>query len=1010
MLLKPAASWIPVSHRLVLAEKPSVARDIARVMGATRRRDGWLEGEGLRVSWCVGHLVELAEPGAYAEGWKSWRMDELPMLPDDFKLSARDSGKDQWKVVRSLLRDADCAEVINACDAGREGELIFAYAYQLAGGKAPVRRLWISSMTDAAIRAGLSDLRPGAELAPLEAAARCRSEADWLVGLNATRAMTLRMREEGGGALLSLGRVQTPVLAMLVDREQEIEDFEPQDFWQLLLTLEAEAGQWQATWTGQDAEGKDLDRLFKKEEAEALAARVAGHDGVVAEVERKRKHEKPPLLYDLTSLQREANARFGLTAKQTLDIAQRLYEVHKVLTYPRTDSRHLGSAMVPRLPDLISALRFAPYQPHAEAILARWPVKLTDRVIDDAEVSDHHAIIPTGTDPRPLGLAPMEKRVFDLVARRFLAVFFPDAVFANAKVTARVAEERFLAKGRQRLSAGWQEVDPPRSLTKQKDVILPAVDEGDAAAQIGQELKQGQTRPPRRFNEASLLGAMERAGEGLDEAELRRAMKRKGLGTPATRAAIIETLLRRRYVTRDQRELLPTPQGRALIQALPVEALRSPRMTGEWEARLSAIAEGDEDRAAFMADARAFAAEVVEALRGSAVDKVLARRLSPPEEPGERLDACPRCQGEVRAQSRGWRCAGCGLYIPSQVASRDISARMARALLRDGETPAVKGFKSRAGKRFTAALRLDEDGKVVFHFPDPESLGPCPACQQPVRRRGKVWTCDTGRECAFVVFAEMSGRETQDEDVRALLAEGRTSLLEGFSSRDDRSFSGVLEWREGRVRVREVDPRAFKTVDVPCRRCGAVLRFEDGRWRCAGACGLSLPGEVASRPLRAEEVSALMREGQTGRLYGFRQSSGALFQGWLRLDDNGRVQLEFGGGEPARPIPPGGPPPAFGERVDCPRCVQSGSLDPGYVIAGRSAWGCSRWREGCTMALPFEHLGVRITDDEAQRFFGKAKATRYLKGFVGPEAAGRACRLVFDPEAARGWSFEPRRR
>ena len=335
---------------------------------------------------------------------------------------------------------------------------------------------------------------------------------------------------------------------------------------------------------------------------------------------------------------------------------------------------------------------------------------------------------------------------------------------------------------------------------------------------------------------------------------------------------------------------------------------------------------------------------------------------------------------------------------------------MAKALLQSGETPAVKGFKSRAGKKFSAALRLDEEGKVVFHFPDPEALGRCPACQQPVRRRGKVWTCDTGRECAFVVFAEMSGRETQDADVKALLAEGRTGLLEGFKTRDDRPFSGVLEWREERVRVREVDPRSLVTVDAPCRRCGAVLRFDVKRWRCSGSCGLSLPAEVASRPLRPPELSALMREGQTGRLYGFRQSNGTLFQGWLRLDDQGRIQLEFGGGEDTRVLPPGSPKPAFGQRVDCPLCVARGSLDPGYILAGRAAWGCREWKAGCGMALPFVHLGVDITEDQALRFFGKSKATHYLKGFVGPEAAGRPGRLVLEPEERRGWRMEMRTR
>ncbi|MCB9764763.1 MAG: DNA topoisomerase 3 [Alphaproteobacteria bacterium] len=1001
-------------HRLILAEKPSVARDIARALGVRGRRDGWIEGGDWRVSWCLGHLVELEEPKGMDPAWSSWRLDTLPMLPEVFSLRVRAGAEDQWGVVRKLLRDPDLIEVINACDAGREGELIFAYVYELSGCTAPVRRLWVSSMTERAIREGMERLRPGAALKDLEDAARCRSEADWLVGLNATRAMTVAVRELGGGGLLSLGRVQTPVLAMIVDREREITSFEPQDFWQLKVTLEATTGaaageRWEATWTGRDAEGKPVDRLFERPRAEALAAAVDGQGAVVTEVQRKKKREPPPLLYDLTTLQREANARLGISARRCLDVLQALYERHKVVTYPRTDSRHLGSDMVPLLPGLVKALDFGPYAAASADILSRWPVTLGDRVIDDAEVSDHHAIIPTGTDPRACGLSPLEKRVFDLVARRFLAVFLPDAVFATATVDAVIAEALFRARGRQRLEAGWQTIDPPRSSGKRAEVVLPAVDTGDRAAQVGLEIKDGQTRPPKRYTEATLLGAMERAGEKLDEAELRRAMKRSGLGTPATRAAIIETLIQRGYVLRDARDLLPSPQGCALIDALPVEALRSPRLTGAWEARLVAMTEGQEARAGFMADIRRFTAEAVEALKATRVAHDVARILSPPQEAGEVLGACPRCGGSVRRQGPGWRCDGCPLYIHGQVARREVSVRMARALLQSGQTPVVKGFRSKEGKRFAAALALDAEGKVVFHFPEPEALGPCPACGTPVRARGKVYTCDTGRDCAFVVFQEMSGRAIAEDEVRRLLKDGEAGPFDDFKTRDGEAFTGALRWEDGRVRVRRADRREGAGAVGACPRCGAAVGFAGGDWRCGG-CDFRIPGTVARRPIRAEDAQALLKDGRTGRLYGFRQSGGALFRAACVLDPGGGVQLDFAGGSGPREAPPGGPAPAFGEVVDCPVCVHAGSLEPGYVVRGRAAWGCSRWREGCRMTLPFVVSGLALPEDEARRFFDKARATRYLKGFTGAEAAGRSCRVTQRLEEEPCWVLEPRRR
>ena len=996
--------------RLIVAEKPSVARDIARTLGIRGGAKGSIGTGGTRVTWCLGHLAELAEPGSYDADWRGWRLDVLPMMPEEFRLQPRkDSGADQWRIVRDLLRDKQLGEVVNACDAGREGELIFANVYQLAGCEAPVQRLWISSMTAAAITEGFSKLRPGARMADLEAAARCRSEADWLVGLNATRAMTLRMRTGGSSSLLSLGRVQTPTLALLDAREQAIDDFVPETFFQVKVRFGVPAGKWEATWTpplppGRKKQPANADRLASRAEAEAILARTRGLPGQVARVDRKDKRERPPLLYDLTTLQQQANKRMKLSAKNTLEVAQALYERHKVITYPRTDSRHLSSDQVPGLAPVLSSLRFGPYQQTAERVLADWPRAPGKRVVDDAEVSDHHAIIPTGVDPRTCGLSAPEKRVFDLVARRFLAVFCDDAVFATVFVDTHIGQDSFVARGRSLLEPGWRAIDPPKQA--KKEVLLPPVDQGAQAEQLEAKLHEGQTKPPRRHTEASLLGAMERAGDDLDDAELKRAMKRNGLGTPATRAAIIETLLARGYVVRDDGALAPTPNGRALLAALPVPELRSPAMTGSWEARLVAMAEGGDDRDRFMADIRGFVSEAIEAIRTMEVDAVLRDAVCPPVPlDGEVLGTCPKCQGEVHQTQRGWRCAGCPLYIPGQVARRDVSKRMAKALLLHGETKAVAGWKSRAGKTFTAGLKLKDDG-VGFHFPEPDALGECPACGKPVRPRGKIVTCDTGRECPFVVFEEMSGRKIPTSAVIELLADGRSGLLEGFVDRDDKPFDGVLLWRERRVVVQRTDKRSTAGPVGSCPRCGAPVSFEGKRFACAGeGCDLSIPGKVMGRTLDPEDAAALLADGRTPRLHGFRQKSGAVFKAAVVLDATGPVRVDFSKPDTAEleTPPPGGPPFAFGARVDCPICVEAAEHRPGYVIRGRAAWGCSRWRQGCGLRIPFEPHGFALDDEQARRVLGKHRQTKILKLPIGIGGVDVRGRIVLTPGEDPGW-------
>ncbi|HEX3758551.1 MAG TPA: DNA topoisomerase, partial [Kofleriaceae bacterium] len=765
--------------QLIVAEKPAVARDLARVLGVRPSGEHCFEGADRVITWCIGHLVELDEPAAYNARWKAWRLDTLPMVPAEFQLRPSRHAAAQLRAVTRLLADRRFRSVINACDAGREGELIFRYLVQFAGRCPPIQRLWISSLTDEAIRRGFAALRPGAQLEPLADAARSRSEADWLVGMNATRAVTARGRAAGDDALYSIGRVQTPTLAMLVRREQAIRAFVPRPYWEVRGTFTTAGGQrFTAGWRhGADSE---LRRLGSAALAEAIAGRDAAHgaagDPIGPRVERVRGRivrEPPPLLFDLTALQRTANRRFGLSAARTLEIAQALYERHKVITYPRTDARHLTSDVARELPALFAALAEVPdYSAFAGELIAH-PPRPGRRVVDDAKVHDHHAIIPTGKPARLDALDRDERRLFDLIARRFLAAFYPDAEFAVTEAWIRVgapdarapapplpgeapgptrgapperddggvpvletlppAPDRYLARGRVRRVAGWQAVagiDPgaaSRGADRGAD-RRPGDAERDADAEPAQPLPPladgqpldgafasiaKQTTPPRRYTEATLLAGMESAGKAIDDEALRLAMKDTGLGTPATRAAIIETLLTRDYVVRARQELAPTPRGIALIDALPVASLASPELTGAWEARLARIARGEESRAAFMADIARYVAEIVDAIRAS----------SPPAAPAEGTAAapvgrCPRCGAAVTERRRDFACtAGCGFAMPNRVAGRAIGAPLAAVLLERRRSQVLRGFRSKAGKSFSAALVLDDEGAVRFDFP-----------------------------------------------------------------------------------------------------------------------------------------------------------------------------------------------------------------------------------------------------------------------------------------------------
>ena len=724
----PAAS---MAKTLVIAEKPSVGQDLARVLpgpfekhtGAGDKTARWLEGPDHVITWAVGHLVQLAEPDEYDDKFKKWRMADLPIVPRQFKLVVRDERSEkQMKVVRDQLRRDDVAQVVNACDAGREGELIFTYIYEYVKAKKPVQRLWLNSMTNQAMREAFGQLRDAADLGALRDAAKSRSEADWIVGMNATRAATIRLRSSFDGAV-SLGRVQTPTLAIIARREEEIRAFKPEKYWLVDAAFEAEGAR---RYEGRFHAGAQP-RLKSAGEADAIVAAVRGVRGEITKLDKTKRKERPPLLYDLTSLQREANTRYGFSARRTLGAAQRCYEEHKALTYPRTSSRYLTSDMVPEFKEIAGRVGRRPEYREAASYVQSLDLLPLGRVVDDAKVGDHHAIIPTNSDHALEKMNDDDRRVYDLVARRFLAVFHPEAEFENTRVETTVASYIFRTRGKVLLVPGWRGVygelsegDGAGDEDEGRDQQLPRLERGEAVDTRKAEALEKETKPPRRYSDASLLGAMETAGKLVDDEEMREAMKESGIGTPATRAAIIERLIDVGYVERDARALVATEKGINVVRLLGEHPLTSPALTGDWEHRLAAIEDGEEKREKFMEDIAKFAGETV---------GVLDTTLKDVRIPRANLGPCPVCGNDIVENRKGYSCwsredPGCGFVIWKSKAGKQLPGAVARELIATGFTARpVTGFKGRSGRSFRAKLALeqgaDEDARWRVEFDEP---------------------------------------------------------------------------------------------------------------------------------------------------------------------------------------------------------------------------------------------------------------------------------------------------
>ncbi len=795
---------------VVLAEKPSVARDLARILGAGRKCAGYLEGNGYQVTWALGHLIHFAEPDDYGADWSGrWSLAQLPMLPPRWKLKDDPRTVDQFKVVKALITAPETKRLICATDAGREGEHIFRLIYEHARCNKPVERLWVSSLTDDAIREGLRSLKPGAAFDPLAAAARARAQADWLIGMNLTRAYTVHHR-----VLCAIGRVQTPTLAMIVARDAEIANFTKAYFYELVAHLtEGFAARYRLDGTT---------RIDQKATAERLHRELSPHQtGTVLKVDISIRHNRPPPLYDLTTLQRDANRRFGFTAAQVLEYAQTLYETNKLISYPRTESRHLSEDMLPQLPGILRRLT----HPLATEALARLDAghRLGKAYVDRTKLTDHHAILPTTTIP-PDGLPETLRKIYELIATRFIAIFLPDQEVEETAVEINIGGATFVAHGAVVPVPGWKRVEPARRARADQptdalscDRPLPELKPGQTVHVERLEVQEKETQPPRHYDDASLLAAMKNAGRTIADDALASAMAASGLGTPATRADIIEKLIRTGYLERQRKQLRAAPKGQALIR-LVAAPLRSPELTAGWEQRLKQIEQGEQPADGFYRDIVGFietlipqivetpalSAEQVAALDDGRRGKVGSKR--PLQTAG--LGACPVCkQGEVTENAKAFGCSryrdGCGFTIWKMVAGVTLTRKQVQQLIAQGRIGSLAGFQSKkSGRSFQAALRLDATGKVVFDFgmdgdpadsathasdrPDTPSIREqpprCPKCGQGhiiEGRRG--YGCDRYREgCDFVVWKTLGELTFTEAQIRALIEQGRTPPIKGL--------------------------------------------------------------------------------------------------------------------------------------------------------------------------------------------------------------------------------------
>ncbi|MGB4673797.1 MAG: DNA topoisomerase III [Azovibrio sp.] len=812
-----------MGKQLIIAEKPSVAADIAKALGGLTKHDDYFENDEYVVSSAIGHLLELACPEEYEVKRGKWSFAHLPVIPPHFALKPIEKTESRLKLLTRLIKRKDVDALINACDAGREGELIFNYIVQHTRTTKPIQRLWLQSMTPQAIRDGFTRLRSGAEMRGLADAAVCRSESDWLVGINGTRAMTAFNSKTGGFHLTTVGRVQTPTLAIVVEREKKIREFKSRPYWEVEANFAAKAGEYAGKWFDEGFKGKEddeharADRIWDEARAEAIRAACEGKTGEVSE-ESRPETRLSPLLFDLTSLQREANARFGFSAKNTLGLAQALYEKHKVLTYPRTDSRYLPEDYLGTVQATLAMLTgegagkghdevlLSRYAPFAHQILARNWVIPNKRIFNNAKVSDHFAIIPTTQAPKNLSEA--EQKLYDFVVKRFLAVFFPAAESLITTRITRVASHPFKTEGKVLVNPGWLAVYGKEG-QEGEEGNLPKVEADEKVAAEEVHLKATATRPPPRYSEATLLSAMEGAGKMMEDEELKAAMAGRGLGTPATRAQIIENLIAEQYMLREGRELIPTAKAFSLLtllNGLGIHELTAPELTGEWEWKLGRIEKGEMSRQEFMQEIAEMTRLIVERAKTYDSDTI-------PGDFGVLTAPCPVCGGVVRETYKKFQCSSCDFGLWKIIASRQFEPAEIDTLLTERSIGPLTGFRNKMGRPFVATIKLNDKNETEFDFgqgsasdeanAEPvdfsgqEALGKCPKCGSGVYDHGNAYVCEKSvgpaRSCDFRSGKVILLQPIEPAQMKKLLQDGRTDLLKEFvSSRTRRKFSAFL--------------------------------------------------------------------------------------------------------------------------------------------------------------------------------------------------------------------------
>ena len=926
---------------LVIAEKPSVATDISRALGGFTKKDDFFENDDYVVSSAVGHLLEITVPPESEVKKGKWTFAKLPQIPPHFALKPISKTESRLKLLNRLIRRKDIDSIINACDAGREGELIFRYIVQHCKTKKPIKRLWLQSMTKGAIQNGFNALRDDQALQPLANAAMCRSESDWLVGINGTRAMTAFNSKSGGFHLTTVGRVQTPTLTILVEREEKIKKFKERNYWEVHANFEAKSGSYEGRWFDEkfDKSKKEDDpdlrpeRIWSEDQAKAIVDACQGKTGIATE-ETKPSRKQSPLLYDLTSLQREANSRFGFPAARTLQIAQALYERHKLITYPRTDARALPEDYQATVRETLNAFHQSQYETFAKAIQDNDWVKPNKRIFNNAKISDHFAIIPTSLGPKKK-LNDDEQKLYDMVTRRFLAIFYPAAEFLLTTRITRIGEHPFKTEGKVLVAPGWLAVYGKQVDDDDTPNIAP-IEPEEVVKTLEVASQDFVTKPPPRYTEATLLSAMEGAGKLVDDEELRAAMSAKGLGTPATRAAIIDGLLKEKYLMRNERALQPTAKAFSLItllRGLDIPELCSPELTGNWEYQLNQIEQGNLERDEFMSKIRQMTESMVEKAKSYESDTV-------PGDFDTLKTPCPKCgQGTIKETYKTFQCDQCDFSLWKIVSGRQYETFEIEELLTKRTIGPLQGFRSKQGWPFAAIIKLTDDFKAEFDFGNKDeedeqeevdfsgqqALGNCPKCQANVFDSGMNYVCEksvgAGKSCDFRTGKIILQRKIEEPQVRKLLSSGKTDLIDRFvSKKTGRAFNAFLVLgKEGKVGF-EFEPRTSKkkaakkrSKDEPapkvdlsgkepigtCPRCGGGVFSTEENYLCENTqrdekpCKFKSGKIVLQQPVDEEQMKKLLSTGKTDMLDKFVSKRGFPFTAALILENSGKVGFEF---------------------------------------------------------------------------------------------------------------------